>query len=140
MLKPAALVKIGSEVSIDLRSIKDRVPTELVREIARNPRAKVVDYKMTDGTGIGLVLQLSSGTTSWFFETEIQSTNGIYEISQNGDIDNDINSFINIRPTKFQDSLLTTYVPEPSKASGILDMFNPTYFFRWLLYSLKDVF
>ena len=31
----------------------------------------IADFKMTDGQGIGLVLELSDGTTSWFFGEEI---------------------------------------------------------------------
>jgi ribosomal protein L5 len=31
----------------------------------------VKDFRVTDGTGIGVVVELSGGTTTWFFDDEI---------------------------------------------------------------------
>ena len=31
----------------------------------------VKDFKVTDGKGIGVVVELSNGTTTWFFDDEI---------------------------------------------------------------------
>ena len=33
--------------------------------------AKISDFRITDGKGIGVVLQLSNGKEQWFFEDEI---------------------------------------------------------------------
>ena len=65
------LTKIGSRVKIDLEKVKDRISANLIDKISGDPRATVTDYKMTDGTDIGLVLELSDGTISWFFNDEI---------------------------------------------------------------------
>ncbi|MGF1601063.1 MAG: DUF2862 domain-containing protein [Thermosynechococcaceae cyanobacterium] len=32
----------------------------------------VTDYKMTDGSGIGVVVTFSDNTSSWFFEDELE--------------------------------------------------------------------
>ena len=32
---------------------------------------KISDFRITDGKGIGVVLQLSNGQEQWFFEDEI---------------------------------------------------------------------
>ncbi len=72
MPQAATLSRIGSQVKIELDMVKDRIPATLIQSLSENPRGKVIDYKMTDGTGIGLVLELSDGTTSWFFENEIK--------------------------------------------------------------------
>ena len=32
---------------------------------------KIVDFRITDGKGIGVVLQLFNGKEQWFFEDEI---------------------------------------------------------------------
>ena len=71
MPKAARLNKIGSRVQIRLDQVRDRIPSTLLQKLTNNPRGKVLDYKMTDGTGIGLVIELSDGSTSWFFEEEI---------------------------------------------------------------------
>ncbi len=71
MSKTATLNRIGSNVTVKLDRVRDRIPTPLLDTLSNNPRGRVLDYKMTDGTGIGLVLELSDGSTSWFFADEI---------------------------------------------------------------------
>ncbi len=71
MSKGANLTKIGTKVKIDLDQVKDRIPSTLVSLLSQDPRGKVLGYKMTDGTGIGVVLELSDGTANWFFDNEI---------------------------------------------------------------------
>ncbi len=71
MPQPATLSRIGSTVRVDLEKVRDRIPSALIKQLTGNPRGKIVDYKMTDGQGIGFVLELSDGKTSWFFENEI---------------------------------------------------------------------
>ena len=71
MAKTSTLTKIGSNVRVQVEKVRDRIPEKLLTSLKENPRGRVVDYKMTDGTDIGLVLELSDGTTSWFFKDEI---------------------------------------------------------------------
>ncbi len=71
MNQAATLNRIGSSVRIDLEKVRDRIPSALFRQLSKDPRGKVINYKMTDGMGIGLVLELSDGSTSWFFDEEI---------------------------------------------------------------------
>ena len=74
MPKAATLNKIGSQVRVNLDLVRDRIPGKLSETLANNPRGKIVGYKMTDGIGgIGFVLELSDGTTNWFFSDEISS-------------------------------------------------------------------
>ena len=72
MPKAAALNRIGSTVKVNLDKVRDRIPVRLLNQLSDDPRGKVVDYKMTDGLGIGVVLKLSDGSTSWFFEDEVK--------------------------------------------------------------------
>ena len=74
MPKVSALSRIGSRVKVRLDQVRDRIPSNLLKQLSLNPQGKVIDYKMTDGTGIGLILEFSDGSTSWFFQEEI--TNG----------------------------------------------------------------
>ena len=71
MPQATTLTRIGSIVRVQLDQVRDRIPKELLMKLKDNPRGRVVDYKMTDGTDIGLVIELSDGTTSWFFDKEI---------------------------------------------------------------------
>ncbi len=57
-------------MKIDLDRVKDRISGNLIKKISSDPRATVVDYKMTDGGGVGVVLKLYDGTKNWFFDTE----------------------------------------------------------------------
>ncbi len=75
MPQPATLARIGSRIKINLDRVRDRIPQELVLQLEKDPRGTVKDYKMTDGIGgIGVVIELSDGKKSWFFEEEIQSS------------------------------------------------------------------
>ncbi len=71
MAKVEALTRIGSKIKINLDQVRDRISENLIQEISQDPRGTVMDYKMTDGSGIGVVLKLSNGTKNWFFEDEI---------------------------------------------------------------------
>ena len=65
------LTKIGSRIKIDLDKVQDRISGNLMKKISTDPRGTVLDYKMTDGGGVGLVVKLADGTSNWFFENEV---------------------------------------------------------------------
>ncbi len=71
MPQSANLTRIGSKVKIDLQKVKDRIPGGLMNKLSSDPRGTVLDYKMTDGGGVGAVVSFNDGTKRWFFEDEI---------------------------------------------------------------------
>ncbi len=71
MPKQASLTRIGSQIKINLEKVKDRIPSDLIQRLSEDPRGTVMDYKMTDGRGIGLVLKFKDGSQNWFFEDEV---------------------------------------------------------------------
>ena len=71
MSQAANTFKIGARLKVDLDRVRDRIPTKLLKLIKSDPRGKLVNFKMTDGQGIGFVLELSDGSTSWFFDNEV---------------------------------------------------------------------
>ncbi len=72
MAKPTSLSRIGSKIKINIESVKDRIPSDLISQLSQDPRGTVIDYKMTDGRGgIGVVIKMSDGNKRWFFEDEI---------------------------------------------------------------------
>ena len=91
---------------------------------------KVSDFRITDGKGIGVVLQLSNGKEQWFFEDEI------YLLDENGNVikknhDKKKNSnfiFDFLRGLNYQNK------------NNVSELLNPINFFIWLVVSFKDIF
>ena len=64
-------VKIGNSVQVNLELSKDRLTKETIDAINISSFGKISDFRITDGKGIGVILQLSNGKEQWFFEDEI---------------------------------------------------------------------
>ena len=64
-----AAISIGMKVRVT--RVRDRIPSGLVASLKADPTGTVKGYRMTDGTGVGVVVELADGTTSWFFDDEI---------------------------------------------------------------------
>jgi hypothetical protein len=64
-----AAISIGSKVRIT--RVRDRIPADLVAALKSDPTGTVKDFRLTDGKGVGVVVELASGATSWFFDDEI---------------------------------------------------------------------
>ena len=62
-------ITVGSKVRV-LR-VRDRIPADLVAALKADPTGTVKEFLVTDGKGIGVVVDLAGGQRSWFFEDEI---------------------------------------------------------------------
>ena len=123
-------VKIGSSVQVNLELSKDRLNKETIDAINVSSLGKVSDFRITDGKGIGVVLQLSNGQEQWFFEDEIDllDENGNV-IKKNYDKQENSNFIFDfLRGLNYENKY---------KASELL---NPINFFIWLIVSFKDIF
>ena len=122
--------KIGNSVQINLELSKDRLTKEIVDAINVSSVAKISDFRITDGKGIGVVLQLSNGQEQWFFEDEIDllDENGIVIKKSNYKKENSNFIFNFLRGLNYENK---------NKVSELL---NPINFFLWLLVSFKDIF
>jgi hypothetical protein len=123
-------VKIGSSVQVNLELSKDRLTKETIDAINVSSLGKISDFRITDGKGIGVVLQLSNGKEQWFFEDEIDllDENGNV-IKKNNDKEEDSNLLF--------DLLKGLNYENKNKVSELL---NPINFFIWLVVSFKDIF
>ena len=122
--------KIGDSVQIKLELSKDRLTKEIVDAIKVSSVAKISDFRITDGKGIGVILQLSNGKEQWFFEDEIDL------LDENGNVikkNNDKKENINF----IFDFLTGLNYQNKNKISELL---NPINFFIWLVVSFKDIF
>ena len=122
--------KIGNSVQVNLELSKDRLTKDIIEAINVSSIGKISDFRITDGKGIGVVLQLSNGKEQWFFEDEIDllDENGIVIKKNNAKKENSNFIFDILRGLKYENK---------NKVSELL---NPINFFIWLVVSFKDIF
>jgi len=56
---------------VRITRVRDRIPADLVEALKSDASGTVSGFKMTDGSGIGVVVELSNGSSGWFFDDEI---------------------------------------------------------------------
>ena len=123
-------VKIGNSVQVNLELSKDRLTKETIEAINVSSLGKISDFRITDGKGIGVVLQLSNGKEQWFFEDEIDllDENGNV-IKKNYDKQENSNFIFDfLRGLNYENK------------NNISELINPINFFIWLVVSFKDIF
>ena len=122
--------KVGKIVQVNLELSKDRLSREIIDAIKTSSVGKIKDFKITDGKGIGVILQLSNGKEQWFFEDEINL------VDDNGNLIEKINER-EVNNNFYFDILQELKYEDKNKISELL---NPINFFLWLIVSLKDIF
>ena len=122
--------KIGNSVQVNLELSKDRLTKEIIDAINVSSVGKICDFRITDGKGIGVVLQLSNGKEQWFFEDEINLLDENGNVIKKTNDRKDSNSFIN--------TILRRLNYENKNKVG--ELLNPINFFLWLVVSFKDIF
>ena len=123
-------VKIGNSVQVNLELSKDRLTKETIDAINVSSLGKISDFRITDGKGIGVVLQLSNGKEQWFFEDEIDL------LDENGNVIK-TNNYKKENSNFIFDFLKELNYENKNKVSELL---NPINFFIWLVVSFKDIF
>ena len=124
------LVKIGSKVKVNVDLSKDRLSSKTIDAINQTSTCMVEDFRLTDGKGIGVVVQLSNGEKEWFFENEIQL------LDENGKIINRIQKVE--KDSSFLTNLIENLKYTPKQKP--IDLLNPLNFASWLIFSFKDIF
>ena len=122
--------KIGNSVQINLKLSKDRFTKEIVDAINVSSVAKISDFRITDGKGIGVILQLSNGKEQWFFEDEIDL------LDENGNVIKKNNN------KKENSNIIFDFLSglNYENKNKLSDLLNPINFFIWLIVSFKDIF
>ena len=122
--------KIGNYAQVNLELSKDRLTRETVDAINVSSVGKISDFRITDGKGIGVVLELSNGKEQWFFEHEIDL------LEENGNLIKKIHTTERNNNSVFNFFKELTY----ENKNKVSDLINPTNFFLWLVVSFKDIF
>ena len=122
--------KIGNCVQINLEQSKDRLTKETIDAINVSSLGKISDFRITDGKGIGVILQLSNGKEQWFFEDEIDLLDENGNVIKKNNDKKEKSNFIfhSLRGLNYENK------------NKISELLNPINFFIWLVVSSKDIF
>ena len=123
-------VKIGNSVQVNLELSRDRLTKETIDAINVSSLGKISDFRITDGKGIGVVLELSNGKEQWFFEDEIDLLDENGNVIKNDTYKKENSNFIFnfLRGLNYENK------------NKVSDLLNPINFFIWLVVSFKDIF
>lgn len=61
-------MEIGQKVRV--RRLRDRSPQEVIGRLGKI--GEIQEFRMTDGSGVGVVVKFDDKYSTWFFEDEIE--------------------------------------------------------------------
>ena len=113
--------------------LADLLPSKLLDNLPQMINGEIVDYKMTDGMGIGYVLITENNLKIWIFNTELnEQTKREFTIEDRNKYENpNINDF-KLRQYK------VSY--EINGNRNIKTIANPINLINWFIFTLKDIF
>ena len=122
--------KIGNYVQVNLELSRDRLTKETIDAINVSSLGKISDFRITDGKGIGVVLQLSNEKEQWFFEDEIDL------LDENGNVIKKYND------KKKNSNFIFKFLKglNYEHKNKVSELLNPINFFIWMVVSFKDIF
>ena len=132
-MKGNPLIPIGSKVKVDKSKIENLLPNKLLDDLPQMINGEIVDYKMTDGMGIGYVLMTENNLKIWIFNTELnEPTRKEYRLEET-------NKYYN---RKNSDLILGKYKVgyEINGNRNIKTIANPINLINWLIFTMKDIF
>tara|TARA_B100001113_G_C20973874_1_gene563066 strand:- start:88 stop:486 length:399 start_codon:yes stop_codon:yes gene_type:complete len=127
------LIPVGASIKVDKSKIKNVLPNQILEDLPKMINGKVIDYKMTDGMGIGYVLITDNNLKIWIFNNELNDqTKKEYKIKES------------IKSTNF---IIMSLLSQLSKVKYELNgnknyktIANPMNLISWLIFTLKDIF
>ena len=127
------LIPIGAKIKVDKSKIENLLPNKLLDKLPQQINGEVIDYKMTDGMGIGYVLMTEDNIKIWIFNTELnEQTRKEYSLEEPNKYYNPKNS----------DLILGKYkvAYEINGNRNIKTIANPINLINWLIFTMKDIF
>ena len=127
------LIPIGAKIKVDKSKIENLLPNKLLDKLPQQINGEIIDYKMTDGMGIGYVLMTEDNIKIWIFNTELnEQTRKEYSLEESNKYYNPQNS----------DLILGKYkvAYEINGNRNIKTIANPINLINWLIFTMKDIF
>ena len=127
------LIPIGAKIKVDKSKIENLLPNKLLDTLPKQINGEIVDYKMTDGMGIGYVLMTEDNIKIWIFNTELnEQTRKEYSLEELNKYYNPQNSDLIVGKYK------VAY--EINGNRNIKTIANPINLIKWLIFTMKDIF
>ena len=127
------LIPIGERIEVDKSKIENLLPNKLLDDLPQMISGEIVDYKMTDGMGIGYVLMTENNLKIWIFNTELnEQTRKEYRLEETIKYSNPENSDLILGNFK------VAY--EINGNRNIKTIANPINLINWLIFTMKDIF
>ena len=123
-------VQIGNEVKVNLDFSSERLSKDIIDTLKKSSIGTIIDFRITDGKGIGVILRLSNGEEQWFFENEIDILDEKGNVIDKNFSYNENN---NLTKNIFKDL-------KYENKNSVRDLINPLNFLIWLIVSVKDIF
>ena len=127
------LIPIGTNIKVDKSKIENPLQNKLFDDLPQIINGEIVDYKITDGMGIGYVLMTDNNIKIWIFNTELnEQTIREYSVEYT-------NKYYT---SKNKDLILGKYeiAYEINGNRNIRTITNPINLLNWLIFTLKDIF
>ena len=132
-MKLNPLIPLGSKIKVDKSKIINELPKKLLDNLPQMINGKVIDYKMTDGMGIGYVLITENNLKIWIFNSELNDeTKKEYHIEDTNES--------SLLLTKNIISRLNKVNYKIDGNRNIKTIANPINIISWLIFTLKDIF
>ena len=127
------LIPIGAKIKVDKSKIENLLPNKLLDDLPQMINGEIVDYKMTDGMGIGYVLMTEDNLKIWIFNTELnEQTRKEYSLNETKKFNSTENSDLILGKYK------VTYMINGNR--NIKTIANPINLINWLIFTMKDIF
>ncbi|MBW3041870.1 cytochrome b6f subunit family protein [Prochlorococcus marinus] len=127
------LIPIGTTIKVDKSKIENVIPEKLFDNLPQIIIGNIIDYKMTDGMGIGYVLITNNNQKVWIFSNELDAkTKEAYKVD-----------FIDESSKSKSAEHILGIIKVNYKIDGNRDIktiTNPLNIFNWLIFTLKDIF
>ena len=132
-MKINPLIPVGSKIKVDKSKIENVLAEKILDDLPQMINGEVIDYKMTDGMGIGYVLMTDNNLKIWIFNSELnEQTRKEYKIEDSKTPTNLINKELLSRIDKVEYDL--------NGNRSIKKIANPFNLISWLIFTLKDIF
>ena len=126
------LIPIGAKIKVDKSKIENLIPEKLLNDLPQIINGNVIDYKMTDGMGIGYVLMTDNNLKIWVFNNELNvQTKREYKIDDENKPHNIEGKGLILGKYKIE--------YEISGNRSIKKIANPINIISWLIFTLKDI-